>query len=153
MIGLSFVDRKPTAFELAFASVVPRHLGLNGFTRNQLCEPDFYVAFLYALASAWMALYIAYGLALLGIWAGLHSLGFIGHIGAAAFEVGAGFCIVGACDAGLRVLPAWVARARYLHSGRKLDRRGRLLMKLALTNDATILLQIAGGVLFALYGP
>lgn len=151
MIGASILGQKPTPLELALANVVPRLFGLRGFRGSHRSDPEMYCWFLSELCAAWLMIYMAFGFALLGVWGALRGLNLVGYFDIPAFGFGAGVCVIGAADCGWRAFPAWGARRRYLAAGRSLDPHARRLMTLALANDATILLQIAGGVIFALY--
>jgi hypothetical protein len=111
-------------------------------------DPEVRFVYLYGLGGAWFLLLGVSGIVLTGLGALAAWVG--GHEGDAisirALYFVTAFCMAGGLDATWRIWLVKGARRRYRRNGRMLDKQARRLMKIAVFDDRTLLLQLAAGV-------
>ena len=133
-------------------AVTPGARGYDPLPASRSVDPETLFASIGALGFTWLLAYALLSLLWLGIWAVLRGVDVVTHHAfLPVFEFMAGFCIAGSVDAFWRYLVASAARKRFIGAGETVDHRTSRLMNIAQINDATILIQLAVGVLVVLH--
>jgi hypothetical protein len=120
--------------------------------RSRRFDPEVQRTAIEGLAAFWSLFYFVFSFAWLGLWAALRGLHLIGHGALVPVFLFVGvFSVAGMVDALWRDILVGVARRRYRRADRSLDATTRRLLRIAQVNDATLLLQLAAGLVFALH--
>ena len=116
-------------------------------------DPELIWVYLYGLGPVWLILGLLWAAACTGLEALAASVGSdeAATISVGILNFGWAFCFAGAVDVMWRFFVAHNARRRYRSNGGIVDEQVRRLMKFVQFDDQTVLLQVAAGIIAAVF--